>query len=67
MTLNNVVITTEYAFSQEDGADVYACERIYYVKLEVPIPGGVATYKLTSTEEINKSLEVAVQLGVKVS
>lgn len=39
-----------------------SAEPTYHVKLEIQIPGGMATYEIPSSKEINSSIERAENL-----
>lgn len=57
MDIKNVEISTGFDYGED-----YHEEKSYHIELKFKIPGGTATYKLSSTENINKSIEKASTL-----
>lgn len=69
MTLKNVNVYTFYEYTND--ADENSCYRgeigkIHFLKIEIPIAGGIVVFKYKITEEESKALEAAATLGAKI-
>ena len=68
MIIQNTTIITEWEYPQNNILDEegkWPSKKTYFLKIEIPIPGGVAVYKIATTKEINESLETAISLQEK--
>lgn len=64
MIIKNCTVSTEYNYKQVDSEDPFITEeKKYVVRIEIPLPGGKATYELPSSLAINNNIEQAAKLG----
>jgi len=69
MEIKNVVISTDYEYvkiTDGDGDEIYnPTKKQDWLVLNIPLPGGQATYKIPITNEQRESIEYASKLAKK--
>jgi hypothetical protein len=59
--INNCVVTAEYEYDKDD----YNGMRHYFLRVQIPLPGGSAGYSFPITKAHYESLEFAKKLSEK--
>lgn len=66
MIFSDVVVKTEYKYEKEDDENYMRSDRVEYLVLEFPLPGGKAIYEIKISKEFKDNIEKAAELCLKV-